>query len=758
MDEIRKAAVIGAGVMGSGIAAHLANAGVEVTLLDMEAATAAAAVARQLKAGGFMRRDFAARIATGSITADLGRLSEADWIIEAIAERPDAKRDLYRRIEAVRREGSVVSSNTSTIQLSALMDGMPERLAVDFLITHFFNPPRAMRLMELVPGRRTRPGVVERIRDFADLRLGKSVVLCKDTPGFIANRIGNFWMAAAVNEAIRLGIDIELADAAISRPFGIPKTGIFALGDLVGVDVIALVWRSLHAALPPTDALRAYPEVPDVVAGLVSEGRLGRKSDAGFYRLSKDRVSREALDLATGAYRPERRAELAPALAADPRLLMTQGGDAGRYAAAVMGKTLAYAAAVKAEIADGPDAVDTAMRTGYGWDHGPFQLIDQLGAGWLAESLADQGIAVPPYLAQAAAAADGFYIGAASQCLLPDGGRRAVARSPGLITIAGLWAERDPVETWESASLWDMGDSVACFEIRSKMNTISPAVLMALEAALGRTARDFRALVIGSGADIFSAGADLHGFLAAVEAGPDAVAAQVDLGQRVYAAVRSAPFPVVGAAGGLALGGGCELLLHCSAIQAHAELSIGLIETRVGLIPGWGGCRELLRRFASEVPGRRGPVAPAIAAFNLIAPAWVSKSAFEAQAVGFLRRTDGITMNRDRLLADAKVRALALVDAYVSPVPGEIVLSGSAGHGALVNAIAGEVLAGRVKPDDSVVLEALASVLTGGDRCPLRSVEEQEVLSLERATATSLLGTGGTVDRIRNVLAGRGAA
>lgn len=393
--EIRKAAVIGAGVMGTGIAALLADAGVAVTLLYIEASTAAAAVARQGEAGGFARPDLAGQVAPGSIAADLGRLSDADWIIEAVAERQEIKRDLYHRIEAVRRDGSAVSSNTSTIRLAALMEGMPDRLAGDFIITHFFNPPRAMPLLELVSGPRTRPGVAARIRTFAERRLGKSVVLRADTPGFIANRIGGFWMAAAVNEALRLGIDIETADAALSAPFSLPKLGFFGLADLVGIDVIALVWRSLHAALPPSDALRAYPVVPDIVARLVADGRLGRKANGGFYRRDADRATWQAIDLSTGAYRPARPVA---APASDPCGLMARESPEGRYAAAVMGKTLAYAADVARELAAGPFEIDAAMRAGYGWGLGPFELIDRLGACWLARHLAEGGVAVSPGL------------------------------------------------------------------------------------------------------------------------------------------------------------------------------------------------------------------------------------------------------------------------------------------------------------------------------------------------------------------------
>ena len=758
MGEIRKAGVIGAGVMGSGIAAHLANAGLDVVLLDVEASTATAAVARQLKAGGFMDPAFAERIATGSVGDDMLLLADADWIIEVVAEQPDVKQGLYTRIESVRKPGSIVSSNTSTIPLADLISGLPEAFAADFLVTHFFNPPRTMPLLELVAGAATRPHLLEAIRDFGDRRLGKSIVICRDTPGFVANRIGNFWMAAAVNEAIALGLDVEVADAAISKPFGIPKTGIFGLMDLVGIDLMVLVLRSLHGALPEADALKQYPVEPRLLARMVAQNRLGRKSGAGFVKLSADRKTREVVDLATGDYRPQREAksDSLDAAKGNPRALMEHEGAAGRYAAAVMEKTLGYAAAVTPEIADGPDAVDTALRAGYGWARGPFEIIDQLGADWLVARLERRGIPVPDYLAKAAAAL-GFYgvADGARVCLLPDSTRRKVAQAPGVITLAAVQLASAPVEDFGAARLWDLGEGVACFEIRTKMNTFNPEVLDALEATLARVARDFRGLVIGTDGPVFSAGADIHQFLEAVEQiGPEGFGPRIDQGHRVFKAVKYAPFPVVGAAAGLAFGGGCELLLHCDAIQAHAELSIGLVETRIGVVPGWGGCKEMLLRFAEGHVSAKGPVAPALAAFGVIAPAKVSSSAFEARRLGYLRPRDGITMNRDRLLADAKAKALSLAEGYAPPAPAVITLSGPSGASALRHVLDTEAVAGRLTAHDRVVGEALVTVFTGGaDADPARPAGEDTVTALERAAFIALLGEEPTLERVRHMLA-----
>lgn len=758
MTAIRKAAVIGAGVMGSGIAAHLANAGLDVVLLDMEKKFADGGVARQLKANGFMDPAFASRIAAGSTKDDLALIADADWIVEAVAEKLEIKQTLYRAIDGVRKKGSIVSSNTSTIPLHSLVEGLPAGFAADFLITHFFNPPRIMRLLELVSGKATKPEVTATIRDFADRGLGKSVVICKDTPGFIGNRIGNYWMVVAQNEAIELGLDVEEADAIIGKPFGIPSTGIFGLLDLVGIDLMPTTLRSLQNATPEGDAVKDYDAEPALIARMIAENRLGRKSGAGFVRLSPDRKSRDVTDLKTGDYRPQKAvsSESLDASGGDPRALMEHAGLGGRYASVVMEKALAYAASLVPDIADTPDAVDEAMRTGYGWKQGPFELIDRLGAGWLKARLEARGVAVPAYLSLAAEKG-GFYsvVDGKRANLLPDGTIEPIVKGDGVLLISDLKLAGKPVEDWGAASLWDLGDGVACLEFRTKMNTYNPALLDAINKAVERTAKDFKALVIGSDAAVFSAGADLRVFLDTVEkGGREALGAFIDHGHRTFKAVKYTPFPVVGAAAGLALGGGCEILLHCDAIQAHAELSIGLVETRIGVVPGWGGCKEMMLRFSASTAALRGPVAPAIAAFNLIAPARVSASAFDARNLGYLRATDGITMNRSRLIADAKARALSLAEGYVAPEPPLVAMSGPSGASAIHNIIEGEALAGRATVHDGVVGRALANVLTGGPSAdPLKPLTEDDVIALEREAFVDLLETPATVDRVKHMLA-----
>lgn len=402
MDEIAKVAVIGAGVMGAGIATLVANAGLSVTLLDIDPSAAAAAISRQLASAGFSDPAFADRVRTGSSAADLDEIADADWIIEAAAERLEVKQQIFAALDTVRKPGSIVSSNTSTIRLSQLVEGMEPSSAQDYLIAHFFNPPRAMRLLELVAGPLTRPNAVERIAGLSREKLDRCVVRCRDTPGFIANRIGNFWMAVAVDEAVRLNIDIEEADAVIGAPFGTPA-GIFALLDLVGIDLLPAGWRSLQSALADNDPLQAYPAEPPLISSMIAEGHVGRKAGAGFFRKDSD-GQWQALDLRTQTYR-SRHSALSPALDAaqgDLRALMEHSDVGGQFASAVMGRTLAYTASLIPEIADTPEQIDEAMREGYGWKQGPFEQIEKLGPQWLVRHLAEREIPAPIFLEKGA--------------------------------------------------------------------------------------------------------------------------------------------------------------------------------------------------------------------------------------------------------------------------------------------------------------------------------------------------------------------
>ena len=756
---IAKVAVIGAGVMGAGIAAQVANAGVPVLLLDIVPGGAAGAVERMLRAdpAPFMRRTAARLVTPGDLGTDLTLLAECDWIIEAIIEKPEAKRALYAQLATVRKPGSIVSSNTSTIPLAALLEGEGDVLAPDFLITHFFNPPRYMRLLEIVRGPATREAAASEIAAFADRVLGKTVIDCHDRPGFIANRIGGQWMQSAINHAFAMGLTVEEADAAMGAPIGVPKTGVFGLLDLVGIDLMPHVAASMKAALPASDAyVQGLREQP-LIAAMIAEGRTGRKGKGGFYTRERGPAGeslRRSIDLATGAYRETLKPQLESLSLRDLKAFVAHPDRAGRYTRAVLLDTLAYAAALVPEIADTVADVDAAMRLGYNWKYGPFELIDRLGPGWLAKALAEAGRPVPPLLALAGERPFYRVAEGALDCLGTDGAYHPVPRPEGVLLLADIKRRGPALAANASASLWDIGDGVACLEFHSKMNALDPGTLELLgkSIAMGRKGA-FKALVIYNEAEQFSVGANIGlALFAANIAAWGEVEGMVEQGQKAMLALRTAPFPSVGAPSGMALGGGCEILLHCTAIQAHAESYIGLVEAGVGLIPGWGGGTAMLHRWAEAPRAPKGPMPPVAKAFEMISTAQVAKSAFEAQEMLILRPRDGITFNRDRLLADAKAKALSLVADYQPPESKPLRLPGASGRAALQLAVEQQAALGRVTAHDAVVCAHLAAALTGGAHDQTEEVGDAELHALERQHFMALLKTPATLARIEHML------
>lgn len=769
MVEVKNAAVIGAGVMGSAIAAHLANAGVATSLMDVvpqgapsRNIVAERAIERLLASEppAFMHSRAARLVRPANVEDDLGLLGGADWIIEAIVEELEAKKELYRKIERFRKEGSIVSSNTSTLPLSRLTEGMPERFQRDFLITHFFNPPRYLRLLEVVGGPRTRPEAIAAVREFADRRLGKTVLLCRDTPGFVANRVGAFWLLAAVTAAQAIGLKIEEADALMSSALGVPRTGVFGLLDFIGLDLVLAIDRNLAASLPPDDAYLRQRGGLSLLARLVEEGCTGRRGKGGFYRARPDGESSigEVLDLASGGYRPAER-PLMESLEAGEALglrgLVEHPDKGGRYVRELLSRTLTYAATVAPEIADSISVIDQAMKLGYAWKRGPFELVDHLGAAYVVEKLRTEREQVPALL-EAAARLEGFYRvrGGRLQCLSFDLGYADVRRGDGVLLLSDVKRLRQPLARNGSASLWDIGEGVVCLEMHTKMNTIDPEVLAMLRKALEIVPRGFKALVIYSDGEPFCAGFNLALLLLVANVAAWSMAEEIVAhGQETFKALKYAPFPVVGAPSGLALGGGCELLLHCDGVQAHAESYIGLVEAALGLIPAWGGCKELLMRLASDPNRPSGPMAAAMAAYETIGSAKVSSSAFEARELGFLRPRDGITFNRDRLLAEAKAKALELAEGYRPPEPARLSLAGPSGKAALALALSDLEAKGKLTPHDREVADALAEVLTGGPHAdPTEPVSEEEILARERAAFMRLVRSEATLARIEHRL------
>lgn len=764
--DIKKVAVIGSGTMGSGIAAQVANAGVPVMLMDIvpegaesRNALAEGAVARLLKQdpAPFMHKRNARLVEPANLEDDLEKLAGCDWIVEAVLEDLAVKYTVYHKINLFIKPGAAVTSNTSTIPLAKLLDGMDDALAARFFITHFFNPPRYLRLLETVSGPRTDPETLGAVSRFCDIRLGKTVIACNDTPGFIANRIGGYWIQTAINGALDLGLTVEEADAVGGRPMGVPRTGIFGLMDLVGIDLMPQVAASMIASLPADDPyVRDFRE-HDLVRRMIETGHTGRKGKGGFYRLNRDGGGRvkESIDLATGDYAPSRRSELesARAGAKDLRALVEHPDRGGQWAWQVLSNVIGYSAALVPEIADSVADVDAAMRLGYAWKRGPFELADGLGPAYVAGRLRNEGRDVPALLDRVG---DGTFYRVADgrlQVFVTDGVYRPVERPEGVLLLEDIKRAAEPIERNGSASLWDIGDGVACFEVHTRMNALDPDVVTLLQKSLKLVEREFKALVLYNEGANFSVGANLGLALFAANVGVwPMIEGMLENGQKAMKAMKYAAFPVVAAPSGMALGGGCELLLHAAAVQAHAETYAGLVEAGVGVLPGWGGCKEMLVRHTRDEKRPNGPLPPVAKAFEHISTAAVAKSAQEARDMHILRESDGITMNRDRLLYEAKRKALSLSDGYEKPEPVDLNLPGANGRAALDLAVEGFALQGLALPHDRVVAGEIATVLTGGDTDVTETVSEDRLFALERQSFMTLLKTEPTLARIEHML------
>jgi 3-hydroxyacyl-CoA dehydrogenase len=705
--RVREAAVLGAGVMGAQIAAHFANAGVRVLLLDVTPQAAKDGLQRavRMKPDPFFTPDAVALIRTGGFDEDLPSIRQADWIVEAIVERLDAKQALMARVDAVRRDDAVVSSNTSGIPIASIAEGRSDGFRRHWLGTHFFNPPRYLHLLEIIPTSETDPGVVRAVTEFADHRLGKGVVRAKDVPGFIANRIGMYGLTQ-VFRAIESGdLTIEEVDAITGPAIGRPKSATFRTVDIAGVDVLAHVARTLSF------------ELPAFVTEMVSRGMTGAKAGAGFYKKVGDEIL--TLDPKTLEYRPKQPAKLPSieaARAIEPtaariRALYEGKDKVGAFLRATLGPTLDYTEKIADEIAYSRDDIDKAMRWGFGWEWGPLETLALLRSPAVSSQLP----------------ASGFQ--------LPASKSRVLRKNAG-------------------ASLIDMGDGVLQVEFHSKMNAIGGDTIQMLHAGVKEASQNFAALVVGNDAPNFSAGANLMLLLLESQEGNwDEVDLMIRGFQGATMALKHADVPVVVAPAGMVLGGGCEMVLHGARVQAAAETYIGLVEVGVGLIPAGGGTKEMLARAMETLPAGADALPLVQRVFETIGFAKVATSGPDARRIGYFRDGDEITMNRDRLLADAKAHALQLAPGYTPAQPRTAIRVG--GENLLAALKLGVHLAwraGRISDHDALIGRKLAWILAGGNLAHPTTLTEQQLLDLEREAFLSLCGERRTLERIAHTL------
>ncbi|PYU20893.1 MAG: 3-hydroxyacyl-CoA dehydrogenase [Acidobacteria bacterium] len=800
--QIKSAAVLGAGTMGVRIAAHLANAGVHCWLLDIAPSEltpeekarglaladprvrnrivrAGLEAAQKARPAAFFTPATANRITIGNFEDNLSWCAQADWIIEAVAENLAIKRSLLQKLAAHRRPGAIVTTNTSGLPIRQIAQGFDDDFHRHWAGTHFFNPPRYMKLVELIPGPGTSAEVLEVLAEFCDRRLGKGVVRAKDTPNFIANRVGTFSMLTSLSLMARFGMSIEEVDACTGPAIGWPKSATFRTADIVGLDVLTNVVRNIYENAPQDESRELY-RVPAFVEEMTRRGWLGEKTGRGFYQRVKKGGDTEilALDPGTMEFRPRQRtrfasletartvedsrerlqAILAPVIAGQP------GDKAQQFLWGLISETSLYAARRVPEIADSITDIDRAMRWGFGWELGPFEICDALGIEALIRRWTADGRVLPPlFTCLLSSGRKSLYKSSAGELSAfdPSSGKDVkVPEAPGLIILKSLKERSKEVARNSGASLMDLGDGILCCEFHSKMNAIGDDITAMMQTGLKRLDADFDALVVANQASNFSVGANLMLLLvAAQEQEWDDIHDAVRRFQNANLALKHAAKPVVVAPQGMALGGGCEICLHGARIQAAAEAYLGLVETGVGLIPAGGGSKEMTIRASEHAAGTESldlfhafkPV------FETLAMAKVSTSAEDARTLGFLRSADFISMNGDRLVGDAKAAALALVAEDYRPslappnepsirVLGEELIAGA--KLAIHMMLRGEY----ISEYDAHVARTLASVLAGGPLTESQLVSEQYLLDLERETFVSLCGERKTQERIAHTL------
>jgi 3-hydroxyacyl-CoA dehydrogenase len=782
---IRRAAVIGAGVMGSGIAAHLANAGVEVLLMDIVPPNlgdherqsgaardrfAASGLEKALKGkpAAFYSSGRARLVSIGNVEDDLERLSQVDLVIEAIIEQMAPKRALFEKLERVVSDDCVVASNTSGLRIAEMIEGRSPAFRSRFLVMHFFNPVRYMKLLEIVAGPDTAPGVVERVRKFGDDALGKGLVFGKDTPNFIGNRIGVHSMLTTIHLMLDEGLTPEDVDAIVGEPLGHPKSASFRTGDIVGIDTLVHVAENCFTSLTG-DEDRAVFQVPPYIRTMVERKLLGDKTKGGFYRRTAD-GSIETLDPKTLEYRPRGGDKEIRSVCKkvgeieDPaeRLRQLIGGPhakskAGVFAWKVVSRSLAYAARRIGEITDDVEAIDDALKWGFNWELGPFETWDALGFESVVDRMKSDGIALPASIdAMRASGAKSFYTADGKVFDLTKGAYRARHTDPRATPLPAMRRGAAPVLKNDGAEAWDLGDGVLGLTFKTKANSIDPDVIQLIGQSVERAERDFRAMVVANQGEHFCVGANL--FLVAMAAGQqqwDQLRSMVQGFQMAAQRMKYAMVPVVAAPYGMTLGGGLEVCLGAGAVQAAAETYAGLVEVGVGLVPAGGGTMNLLWRAFQGVPegAQVDPYAIVTQVFKNIALARVATSAEEAQGLGYFGRQSGVSFDKARLLHDAKARAVGLAESgWHPPTPRAQVLPGESGIATLKMMIGTLVDAGQASEHDAKIATKVAEILCGGVSGAAHEVTEDEMLALEREAFLSLCGEPKSQERMQYML------
>ncbi len=765
--RIKKAAVLGAGVMGSGIAAHLANAGIPVVMLDMQKfAWDALGKLKKQKPAPLFSNAALALIEPGSFEDDLKKISDCDWVVEVVKEDLAIKQSLFAKVDPLLKKGAIISSNTSGLSIKGMLQGRSDAFRKSFLVTHFFNPVRYMKLLEVVPGEETDPAVTKRFVEFGERMLGKGIVYGKDTTNFIANRIGTYAMMRVLARMQTEGLTIEEIDKIFGPALGKPKSAIFRTADLVGLDTLFHVTKNCYDTLTQDEEREAF-KPPEFIVKMMEKGMLGDKSGGGFHKKDKSGEGEKeilALDLKTLEYRPQNKVRYESlgairdieSLPERIAAFVSHTDKAAKFAEVVTLETLAYASRRLGEIADDVVNVDRALRWGFAWDIGPFETWDAIGVKKGLERMKALGLKPAPWVEEMVAKGREHFYEADTYWDTKKKAALKIPVNPRNITIEILTRGNKKIQGNESASLWDIGDGVALLEFHSKMNSIDDPLTEMMEKAADLTEQSFKGLVIGNDGSNFSVGANIGALMMGIGGGEwEMVRNMVRRFQNVNQRLRYSAVPVVTAPFGMTLGGGAEVTMAGNAVQAAAETYMGLVEVGVGLIPGGGGNLMLMRNvFGAHAGNRDFDALPFLKkVFLTIGTAKVATSAEEAREAGFISAQDGISMSRDALLADAKARVIGMADGgFMPPRPTNFLLPGRSGAATIDMLLYDMQLNHQISDHDRLIGRKLAGVLTGGDTATNVLVTEQHLLDLELEVFLSLCGEEKTQARIMYML------
>ncbi len=788
--RINKVAVLGSGVMGSRIACHFAGVGVKVLLLDIvpkepndaekakglttdhpavrnRIVNEALQAAIKSNPSPLYTKSAAKHITTGNFTDNMKGIADCDWVIEVVVENLDIKKKVFEQVEQFRKPGTLITSNTSGIPIHLMTEGRSDDFKKHFCGTHFFNPPRYLRLLEIIPTPHTDPAVVDFLMHYGDLILGKTTVLCKDTPAFIANRVGVFSIMAIFHIMQQMELGIDEVDALTGPVIGRPKSATFRTADVVGIDTLVKVAKGVEENCPGDEA-RDIMKIPPFLQKVVENNWLGDKTGQGFYKKTKGEGGKEilTLDLKTMAYGPKQKAKFASVEAAKPiedlkqriKMLAASGDKAGQFYQQFHARLFSYISHRIPEIADDLYKVDDAMKAGFGWEIGAFETWDLLGVEAGIKNITDKGLTVAPWVNEMLAAGiKQFYKVENGKKFYYDLATKAYKAVPGADSFIILENYSSNI-VWKNsaANVYDLGDGILGLDWKTKMNSIGGEVLEGVHKAIDLAEKNFRGLVIGNDGANFSAGANVAMiFMLAAEQEYDELDMAIRLFQRSTMRIRYSSIPVIVAPHALTLGGGCEMSLHADKVQAAAETYIGLVELGVGLIPGGGGTKELTLRAADEFEEGRIEMPILQEKYLTIAQAKVSTSAHEAFELGILRPgVDDISYNQSRVIADAKEKAIELAnEGYTRPIERtDIKVMGRSALGAMLAGVNGMKFGNYISEHDAKIAQKLAYVMCGGDLSEPALVSEQYLLDLEREAFLSLCGERKTLERLQSVI------